>query len=554
MKRLLSFAAVAILLLFAGCGEKEDGPKTVTKPKDLADPELNVTGVPTSPVESGSSFTITVSTKSKGAVTVSVDKPSVAVVKPKGDMQYEISAVAVQDTEVRIIIAQEEEKTDGYASATKEVSFTVKGAGDESLPGPDDAIGGTAVTFTAIEGEVPNPERGLYQAYEIHGNTPAISASDVKSKLASGHTIWLTEFYLTDFMNGNISSSYLKKVQSVFDAIRGGGAKAIVRFAYRDNNNNLDQDQEPEVAQVLKHVEQLKPILQKNEDVLFVLQAGFIGSWGEWYYTTHFNSMQDRKTLTEALLDAVPVSRQIQLRTPAFKMKMYNLSVKDTITAATAHDGSAVSRLAGHNDCFGADANDEGTFETNDSRKFWKGDTKYTIMGGETCKLSEYCLCPATLKDLEDYHWTYLHDGYNREVLSRWQNDGCFGEIKTRLGYKFVLKDVHYSALEAGTRCKITIRLYNDGYAAAMNPREAWLVWVGSDGKTEKSMLGVDPRTWQPGYNAVVSYFTPSSAKGTLYLQLSDPLLADNPAYSIALANEGVFDAKTGYNKLFEVK
>ena len=37
-----------------------------------------------------------------------------------------------------------------------------------------------------------------------------------------------------------------------------------------------------------KFTKQLKPVLQKNEDVIFVLQAGFVGAWGEWYYTTHF--------------------------------------------------------------------------------------------------------------------------------------------------------------------------------------------------------------------------------------------------------------------------
>lgn len=543
-----------LLAFFTGCGPDDDGPKTVTKPKELADPELNVTGIPSAPVESGSSFTMTVSTKSKGAVTVSVDKPSIASVSAKSDMKYEISAVSAEETEVKIIIAQAEEKTDGYAAATKEVSFKVSGSGNVTLPGADSEIDGTAVTFLEVEGEVANPERGLYQAYEIHTNTAAISAMDVKSKLTTGHTLWLLEFYLTDFMSGNISSTYLKKMEDIFTAIRGGGAKAIVRFAYRDNNNNLDQDQEPTVAITLKHVEQVKPILTSFEDVLFVLQAGFIGSWGEWYYTTHFNKMEDRKALTDALLDAVPVSRQIELRTPAFKMKMYDLSVKDTITAATAHDGSAISRLGGHNDCFGADANDSGTFESDAARKLWKNDTKYTIMGGETCKVSEYCLCPATLQDLADYHWTYLHDGYNRDVLSRWQTDGCFNEIKSRLGYRLVLKDVHYDAIEAGKKCKLTIRLYNNGYAAPMNPREAWLVWVDASGKEVKTMLGVDPRTWQPGYNAVVSYFTPSSAKGTLYLQLSDPLLSDRPEYSIALANKDVFDSKTGLNKLFEVK
>ena len=87
-----------------------------------------------------------------------------------------------------------------------------------------------------------------------------------------------------------------------------------------------------------------------------------------------------------------------------------------------------------------------------------------------------------------------------------------------------------------------------------MNPREAWLVWVGSDGKKVKSFLGADARTWQPGYNAVVSQFTPSTDKGTLYLELSDPLIPGKPAYSIAFSNKDVFDSKTGYNKLFELK
>jgi len=226
----------------------------------------------------------------------------------------------------------------------------------------------------------------------------------------------------------------------------------------------------------------------------------------------------------------------------------------DTLKQATAHDGSVVSRLAGHNDCFGASANDQGTFDNDEAREFWKKDTRYTIMGGETCAVSDYCLCANSIQDLEDYHWTYLHDGYNQDVLNRWKKDGCYNEIQRNLGYRLVLRDVHYDAIEAGKPCKVTIRLRNDGYAAPMNPREAWLVWKGSDGKLVRSPLGYDPRQWHSGYNAVVSSFTPSTDKGTLYLELSDPLLPDRPDFSIAFANANVFEAKTGMNKLFDVK
>ena len=549
MKKALLFTAVIALAVFSGC-EPENKHKTATTHAELEDPVLTVKGVPAT-LDSGSSFNLTVSSKSSAAITVTNNKPALVSVTSNGEGKFTVSATSSSDADVVLTVSQQENKD--YASASKNVSFKVKGQSAGSLPGPSDAVDGTAVTFEEAEGEVMSPERGMYRGLEIRDNTPPISAADVKASLST-HSLWLLEFYLTEYMSGSLPESFLKRAQTYFDAIRGGGAKALVRFAYRDNRDNPEMVMDPEVSVVLKHIEQLKPILQKNEDVIFVLQAGFIGTWGEWYYTTHFNNLSSRKQVADALLDALPVSRQVELRTPRYKMSMYGLALKDTITAATAHDASAISRLAGHNDCFGADANDEGTFDGEESRKYWKAETRYTIMGGETCKVSDYCLCPQTLKDLEDYHWTYLHDGYNEDVLSRWKTNGCYNEIRSRLGYRLVLQDVHYGAVEAGKPCKVTIRLNNKGFAAPMNPREAWLVWVTSTGKKEKTLLGDDPRTWHSGFHSIVTTFTPSTAKGTLYLELSDPLLSDNPAYSLVFANKGVFDKKTGYNKLFEVK
>lgn len=79
-------------------------------------------------------------------------------------------------------------------------------------------------------------------------------------------------------------------------------------------------------------------------------------------------------------------------------------------------------------------------------------------------------------------------------------------------------------------------------------------VWETPDGKQEESSLGSDPRFWFTGSHTVTASFTPSSATGTLYLKLSDPLLPDRPDFCIALANKGVFDSKTGLNKLIEIK
>lgn len=549
MKKAYYLATALLLVLAVGCSQ-EPKPKTATK---LDDPTITIKGVPKT-IDSGESFTVTVESDSPTTLDLKVNQPSYALLEALKDNKWKITAFALDDVNVKITVSQPETKRYGYYAATKSTTFKIIGSGHLPIPAENDEVEGIAVTYTEEDGEVVSPERGIYHGYEVRADTPACTAADVIANVKTGHTLWLLEFYLTDYMTGSIEQEYLDRIQNCFNAIREGGAKAIVRFAYRDDNSDLSVTMEPESGILLKHIEQVAPILQANEDVLFVLQAGFIGTWGEWYYTTHFKKMSDRKPVVDALIGAVPASRQIQLRTPKYKMDLFNLSLADTLTAELAHNGDTLSRIGGHNDCFGADANDEGTFEGTATREFWKAETRYTIMGGETCKLSDFCLCPQTLKDLEDYHWTYLHDGYNIEVLNRWKDDGCFDEIKAKLGYRIVLKDVHYEAIEAGKPCKVTIRFYNKGFAAPMNPRQAWLVWETPEGKKERFMLGTNPTKWQPGYNGAVGNFIPSTDKGILYLELPDPLLPDNPAYSMVLANKDVFDPDTGYNKLFEVE
>lgn len=430
---------------------------------------------------------------------------------------------------------------------------------DEKPDVPDKTV---EVTFTESTEHLVNPERGFYGgAVDIFKVSNPVTVAKAKALRAEGITLMYIGFYLTNFMKGDISQAYLDMIQKSMDALREAGIKCVLRFAYQNSESSKPWD--PSVDIVLRHVEQLKPLLQKNVDVIFVLQAGFVGVWGEWYYTDNFimnpssdKDYEPRRRLAEALLDALPSSRQVALRTPQFKMRMYGLSLKDTLTAETAHGGSNLSRLCGHNDCFGAAKDDWGTFDNESGdREFWKAETRYTIMGGETCNVSQYCTCPASLKDMEDYHWTYLNSGYNQSVLDRWRNKGCMDEITDRLGYRLVLNGASCTgSFAAGGKVVVKIDFENKGFAAPMNPRGAELVFVAEDGTKTRSPLGSDPRTWQPGTHTVGIECTLPAAKGTFYLALEDPMLPDRPEYSIACANEGIFDPATGWNKLVEIE
>lgn len=560
----LYLCILAAFFLLQGCSPSPADPGQEQE-EQPADPAFSVEGLPGSTVEAYSTFSLTISSLSGGAIEFSSSRPDVAALRLSGRRQYRVD-VGAPSVETPVTLTFSQEASEKYAAHREELHFTILPESVDvgpTLPGGGLAdLDGVKVEFRESVSPIVNPERGHYRARNIYGASQPLNASEVKAQRISGYTLWYLGFYLTDFMDGDISQEFLDTFQASMDALREGGAKCVLRFAYKDHHAD-GEVMDPEVDIALGHVRQLKPYLQRNEDVIFVLQAGFVGAWGEWYYTSHFGfaprtdaDYLPRRQLTEALLEALPASRQIQLRTPQFKMRMFGLSVADTITAAQAHDGSDKSRLGGHNDCFGASSNDYGTFDNEKKdRDFWKADTRYTIMGGETCGVSDYCTCEATAQDLADYHWTYLNRDYHTGVLNRWKSSGCYNEIVARLGYRLVMKDLFYAEdIAAGKPCSLILRFYNTGYAAPMNPREAVLVWeTPSHGLTEFP-LGSDPRTWQPGLHVVKTEFTPASASGKLYLRLSDPLLRDRPEYSIALANEDVFDAETGMNKLLEIQ
>ena len=349
--------------------------------------------------------------------------------------------------------------------------------------------------------------------------------------------------------------------------LRENGVKCILRFAYSDSEDETPWDPTPEVVQ--KHIQNITPILQEYGDVILVFQAGFVGVWGEWYYTQHFVSNPTtpekhalRKQVTDAMLAALPSDRQIALRTPMFARMMYADSYADTLTIATAHNGTDRSRISAFNDCFGASSNDTGTFSGEQTREFWKADSRYVFMGGETCGLSSYCTCEASLKDMEDYHWTYLNSEYHGGVLGRWRKDKCMDEIERRLGYRLALTDVYNDNVAvAGQDFRVVLKVRNSGFSAPINPRAVELVLIDGNGKkTVYEQKDVDPRYWFAGETATLDKVIkiPADATGdcTLYLNLPDPkpTLHDNPLFSIRLANKDLWDEETGYNKIAEFK
>ena len=437
----------------------------------------------------------------------------------------------------------------------------------EPGPGPEPQSETTVtVTYQGTDENFSNPERGFYVASEVsQANGKGISEASIKAARTQGRTLFLLEFHMGDYVASDISEEYLQTIRAKFQSLRDGGVKCILRFCYSNGYSEADKPWDATPEQVNRHLEQLKSIIREYSDVIMVVQAGFIGSWGEWYYTENFTDNASRKALVDALLEVVPENRQIELRTPAYKMKLYGYSLADTLKLAEAHQPTTKARLGGHNDCYLSSANDVGTYSSPTDRKYWGAESLFTIMGGESCELTAYCHCEGTdkyngaLKDLAINHFTYLNSGYHKSVLKRWQEEGCMDEIKIRLGYRYVLDKAEFTKdAAAGKAFDIKLTLHNEGFAPAQNPRDAELVLCDASGKVLKTWaLNSDPRYWMPAEETVISQSVtlPDGISGalTLYLNLPDPCetLHTNPLFSIRLANVGVWNEETGYNKLY---
>ena len=152
MKKIFIFSAAILLAFLQGCQQEPTG-NVATVIQEKPDPELSFSGVPKDTLESGDSFTFRVASLSDGKITVSVDKPTAAILKPNADTtEYKITAFSAKTQKVTITAIQP--STIHYANAKKTASFVIRGYGAIAVPGPDDEITGTKVTYTEATGVV----------------------------------------------------------------------------------------------------------------------------------------------------------------------------------------------------------------------------------------------------------------------------------------------------------------------------------------------------------------------------------------------------------------
>jgi len=469
------------------------------------------------------------------------------------------------------------------------------------------------VTYQESQADIVNPERGFYigngtraSHFILLDTNKLISYRNQpqKSEKAS-YTVRVSTimrgYELDLFKDRPLSDSFLTNVQKDLNTVRAAGLKVILRFAYVNKSHSGDcpdkehicppyGDAPPDI--VLGHIQQLKPLLQKNTDVIAALQEGFIGIWGENYYSDYFGDASangagrildsnwlQRNAVLKALLEALPANRMIMARTPQIKQKfVYGPSAsvdRDPLDPSAAYNESFASRIGFHNDCFLSSPDDYGTYYDYGSssqpkqpareslRKYAEADTRFTVVGGETCDdaFSPQNDCAPggfAEEEMRNMHYSFLNAGYNTNVNNDWDSAGCMTSIKQNLGYRFVLRKAVFPVkLNRPAPFKFMLQLDNTGYASPFNPRPVKLVFRNIANRQEYAiLLKINPQLLFSGTHQInLSVKLPADLPAgsyALYLFMPDAAasLSKRPEYAIQLANEQVWEAVTGYNDL----
>lgn len=435
------------------------------------------------------------------------------------------------------------------------------------------ALYATATTMYYVSDEetnFSNPERGFYTASEqsINQSTTVSNLTDGAFNINSGRSLIMRQYVFTGFREDSLTTGVLELINSDFAKFRAHGFKCVLRFSYtvdgNEQNAGIYRDASPEIWAL--HLQQLKPIMAANADVIATVQAGFLGVWGEWYYSSigvgNGIPQSVRTNLINQLLDAVPTSRTIQLRTPKYK-KDY-IGDANPLTAQEAFSGTPRARLGHHNDAFLYQSDNMGTY-ANRSRDmaYLAQECLYLPNGGESDVTTQtvyngWATGEKAIADMSMLHYSYLNQDYSQLVISNWRKEGAFIEIAKHMGYRFqIIEATIPSLVRPNETLPIKLNIRNTGYATPYNERHAYII-LHNNAHSYTLPIESNPRFWAPN-NTVTEIdeqltLPTDIEEGTyelsLYLPDASASIADDPRYAIRMANYGMWNETTGYNNL----
>ena len=419
--------------------------------------------------------------------------------------------------------------------------------------------------FTAQYNTLINPESGWYRSMETHNASPGELMEYRKAV-----SLVALETDLGDYINRELDTKKLTEIDNAFSYARRAGLSVIFRAAYSFNEVfNCDPK---DIKIILRHVDQLSDIFYKYEDILFNVQAGFFGPWGEWHSSNYSEGgiwtkvkPEYQKMLVNALLEAVPPGTTIALRRPEY---IRTVAGTKSLSEMEAFSDLPLARLSFHNDALMSEKTDMDTYIDPDFQPVEKefewinNHSSWTPFIGETNKLSKYNDLKYAVEFLDLMNAHSLNIEYHPGVLRKWNNSrynnmNGFDYIGSKLGYHFELREVNIQEqAEADGLMNIELKIMNTGFSRLLREKIFELVLI-KENIIIKANINEDARFWNKNelVDKTFIFHLPeniSSGNWDVYLGLRSPYetIANNPAYSVRFTNAEIWHTELGLNKV----
>jgi hypothetical protein len=365
----------------------------------------------------------------------------------------------------------------------------------------------------------------------------------VQAAYSAGQRLVLGTVQLSSYRTSDLPASFLSTLGANLAALRSAGMKTTLKFSYDETAGGNDAS----AAQIKRHLEQLKPVLAANADVIPYMRAGFIGAWGEWHSSQSGNSCgynsgstscatadANRLIVRDALLANVPSTTQISFRFPADLQKWYPSATQQ-------------SRVGSGNDCFLAGPSDSGTYTDSSQRPYVQALSANTGFGGETCDNAEAPVrttCADILSEGAQYHVAWLNGNYSPLLLNAWKSAGCYAQVSRSMGYRFQLDALsHDTQVARGGSVAVAVDLRNVGWARMFSARQ---LVVTLKHKTSGALI-----TGAAGDLRTLA--SQSSSSTRISVGVSIPAGAQTGDYDVYLSAPDVFSSTAG-NASFAVR
>lgn len=352
--------------------------------------------------------------------------------------------------------------------------------------------------FTESDRDLKNLNRGFYH---MNGFILYEEATDFRENVFRKYsidedtTLTLVEINLQRFRDKDISQTGIENLENLLDTLGRIDKQIILRFCYDWDGNNLEVEPES-IDIILRHMEQIGPLLQEHKDVIFTLQGLFVGNWGEMN-NTRYGTTDDIRTLSEQLARVTDADTFLAVRTPAHWRR---ITQSVDFSEISRGDGSLASRMGLYNDGMLGNWNDVGTYGSQSQAEdgffaawnrteelaFQEELCKRVPNGGEVIIDNEYNDFENAIADMASMHVTYINQDYDSNVLNKWMTStydggGCFNGmdglsyIERHLGYRLLIHDVELYYDLGQDFLSVDVTMQNVGFAPLYRKTNLWV-------------------------------------------------------------------------------